>query len=164
MSPFEKKGAKKLHIFKTILRSQHVINWYEFKNLLDIHFYIGVNITDCFVQNTQDHLTYGYDLWNKSTKEHQLSQTANFLAMLAINQDQPKMALKILPELNKMCITDKHFSTLYVRLIALCDCGYFAKAIEIIESNSSYKFRTLKIAPQVVSFSIWSDKIQSSIF
>lgn len=61
--------------------------------------------------------------------------------MLAINQGQPQKALEILPSI------DKHFSSVNVRLLAHCECGQYAEAIEIIENQ----YRNNKISSEVVS-------------
>lgn len=95
------------------------------------------------LQNTKDYLDYALEIWNESNKEHQLTQTANFLAMLAINQNQPVTALEILP------VSDKHFSSTNVRLIALSDCGRFPEAIEILK-NIPTNTRDCKMLEEVV--------------
>lgn len=79
------------------------------------------------------------EVWESCKKEHQLTQSINFLATLAINQEQPKKALEILPPI------DKHLSSVNVRLLALSACGEYSKAIEIIENQKA------KISHEVVS-------------
>lgn len=66
-------------------------------------------------------------IWDNSVKEHQLSQSANFLGMLAVNQKHPEAALEVLP------LFDKHFSSIIVRIIALSECGKFDEAVKHIQ-------------------------------
>lgn len=61
--------------------------------------------------------------------------------MLAINQEQPKRALEILPSI------DKHFSSINVRALAHSECGQYNEAIEIIENQ----YKNHKVSIEVVS-------------
>ncbi|XP_031620264.1 pentatricopeptide repeat-containing protein 2, mitochondrial-like [Contarinia nasturtii] len=88
-----------------------------------------ITFAACYKLNTQDHLSYALEIWNKSVKEHQLSQAINFLCMNAINLNQPEIALEILRP------SDKHFTSLYIRLIALSDCGKYAEAAQVLRSG-----------------------------
>ncbi|XP_031639681.1 pentatricopeptide repeat-containing protein 2, mitochondrial-like [Contarinia nasturtii] len=87
----------------------------------------------CYKLNTEAHLKYGLDLWKKLPKEIQLHQSANFLSMLAINLGHPKTALDILESSKKL--QGNTIITVFIRLIALADCGYFAEAIQCIQQN-----------------------------
>ncbi|XP_031617750.1 uncharacterized protein LOC116337377 [Contarinia nasturtii] len=57
--------------------------------------------------------------------------------MLAINLGQPKTALEILESAKQ-----SHFTPVFVRLIALTDCGHFEEATKLIEEqkNDNPKF------------------------
>lgn len=94
-------------------------------------------------------MDYGLQIWYESVKEHQLNQSMNFLAMLCINQNQPEIALEILPK------PDKHFSSINVRLIALTDCRHYAEAVQILKNTlADIHFSSYKISDSVVC--IWS--------
>lgn len=84
------------------------------------------------MKNSVEEFEYALEVWKTCKIEHQLTQSSNFLAMLAINQKQAEKALEILPPM------DKHFSSINVRLLAHCECGQYAEAIEMIEKQ--YKF------------------------
>lgn len=92
-------------------------------------------------QNTPKDYEYALEVWESCEKLHQLSQAINFLAMLAINQEQPKKALEILPSI------DKHFSSTNVRSLAYLACGQYNEAIEIFENQ----YKEHKISAEVVS-------------
>ncbi|XP_031621674.1 pentatricopeptide repeat-containing protein 2, mitochondrial-like [Contarinia nasturtii] len=98
----------------------------------------------CYKLNTEEHLKYGLQFWNKLPKEKQLFQSGTFLSMLAINLGQPNIALEIL-ESN----IQQHFVQVFVRLIALADCGYFVEAAQLIE-GSKRDFPKITIYDSVV--------------
>lgn len=68
------------------------------------------------------------DVWRNSVKEHQLSQSTNFLSMLAINLRQPETALDILPTV------DKYYQSKHVRILALLNCGHFEEMFHIVKN------------------------------
>lgn len=93
-------------------------------------------------------MDYGLKIWNEVVKEHQLTQSMNFLAMLAINQDQPATALEILP------VPDKHLSSTNIRLIALTDRAHYVEATQIIQNILTHnQFSSYRISDHVVSSS-----------
>lgn len=96
---------------------------------LSLTFLSFVYFNFCKTQNLPKDFDYALEVWKNCKKEHQLTQTVNFLAMLAINQKQTEKALEILPSI------DKHFTSVNVRLLAHCECGQYAEAIEIIENQ-----------------------------
>lgn len=89
-------------------------------------------------QNTAKDWEYALEMWNNCEKQHQLTQSMNFLAMLAINQRQIGKALEILPSI------DKHFSAVNVRILAHCEGGQYTEAIDLIEKN--YKNHSISSA------------------
>lgn len=95
-------------------------------------------------QNTPKDFEYALEVWDSCKKDHQLTQAVNFLAMLAINQEQPKKALEILPSI------DKHFSSINVRALAHSECGQYKEAIEIIENQ----YKKIKISTEVVNYNM----------
>lgn len=88
---------------------------------------IQINASN-LLQNTQEHLDFALQLWDNSVKEHQLTQSVNFLSMLAVNQEHAEIALDILPE------HDKHFSSTFVRIIALANCGNFEEVSQTLKT------------------------------
>lgn len=97
-------------------------------------------------QNTNEHLNFALEVWQNCVKEHQLTQSINFLSMLAINQSQPKIALDILST------NDKHFSSLNIRLLALHACGHLSEIIEIVKRVSDdERYKNVRLSNNVVS-------------
>ncbi|XP_031628642.1 pentatricopeptide repeat-containing protein 2, mitochondrial-like [Contarinia nasturtii] len=94
--------------------------------------------------NTPKHLDYALNVWADSVKEHQMDQSASFLAMLAINQSKPEIALEVLPPDNK------RFSTANVRLIALSECGRFNEAGNTMKDILSTYERGFKISAETI--------------
>lgn len=84
-------------------------------------------------------------MWKNAVKEHQIDHTPSFLAMLAVKQGEPEIALTVLPQDNE------RFSTANVRLIALAECGRFKEAGETISSILSIQERGFKISEETVS-------------
>lgn len=100
-------------------------------------------------QNTPEYFNYAMEVWKGCTKEHQLTQSINFLSVLAIEQGQPQTALEILPP------DDKHFSSINVRLIALAECGHMADVQQIIQNILSHEqYKNYKISTEVVSIRV----------
>ncbi|XP_031618617.1 uncharacterized protein LOC116337831 [Contarinia nasturtii] len=94
--------------------------------------------------NSEAQLEYGLQLWNKLNKETQFFQSGSFLGLLAINLGQPKTALEILESTKQ-----SHVTPVFIRLIALADCGYFAEATKLIEERKK-NFPKSKIYASVV--------------
>lgn len=144
---WRKKAPIHLDIW-IIYCSRPVTNWYVLP-VLTVHNEVTVSfcLSNClyvYLQNTSDDLNLALEIWNNCRKEHQLTQSINFLSVLAINQEQPQMALEILPP------NDKHFSSVNVRLLALSKCGHFAEANEIVQNILSHN-RNVRISLEVVS-------------
>lgn len=139
----EKKGSSTSRhmnylLFAACYKLVRIVNFDRFtmnclNSLLSIHS-----------QNTSEHLDLAMEIWKNCIKEHQLTQSINFLSTLAINQEQPQMALEILPP------NDKHFSSVNVRLLALSKCGHFVEANEIVQNILSHN-RNVRISLEVVS-------------
>lgn len=91
-------------------------------------------------------MDFALQLWDNSVKEHQLTQSVNFLSILAVNQEHAEIALDILPE------PDRHFSSTYVRIIALANCGNFEEVSNIFETLLAAK--SYRISEDVVSKSV----------
>lgn len=72
--------------------------------------------------------------------------------MLAINQEQPKKALEILPS------DDKHFSSINVRSLAHSERGQYNEAIEIIENQ----YKNHKVSVEVVSHTTYCSALLTS--
>lgn len=116
-------------MYKEILQViQKKTNSLEKKGMVPSRFQNYVTFAACYKLNTKDYLDYGLEIYKKLVKEHQLTQTINFLAMLAINQNQPATALDVLQT------PDRHLSSVNVRLIALSNCGQYAEASEILKN------------------------------
>lgn len=97
------------------------------------------------LQNKPDHFKFAFEVWNNSVKDHQLTQSMNFLSMLAINLAQPQTALDILPK------PDKHFSSMNVRLLALLECGHIAEIFETIKGVlTEEQYKNFRISENVV--------------
>lgn len=97
------------------------------------------------LQKTQESFDYAFEIWNKSVKEHQLTQSMNFLSVGAINLGHAKTALDILP------LPDKHFASTNVRLLALSECGQFTEIIHIMKDKISPENKFyFKISEEVV--------------
>lgn len=133
-------------MYKEILEViQKKTNSLEKKGIVPSRFQNYVTFAACYKLNTKDCLDYGLEIYKKIVKEHQLSQTMNFLAMLAINQNQPATALDVLLE------PDRHLSSVNVRLIALSDCGQYAEAAEIVKNIlTDTQLKNYKISEDVV--------------
>lgn len=97
------------------------------------------------LQKTQESFDFAFEIWNKSVKEHQLTQSINFLSMSAINLGHAKTALDILP------LQDKHFASSNVRLLALSECGQFTEIIHLMTDKISTENQFyFKISEEVV--------------
>lgn len=95
------------------------------------------------IQNTSHHLDLALDVWNQSVIEHQLTQTANFLALLAINQSKPSVALSVLPEV------DAHHSSTNIRLVALIESNKIEDVFDILSTVLAQQI--CKVSSEVVS-------------
>ncbi|XP_031639795.1 pentatricopeptide repeat-containing protein 2, mitochondrial-like [Contarinia nasturtii] len=93
----------------------------EKRDMKTTHLLNCITFATCYKLNTQDHLSFALEIWNKSVKEHQLSEAFNFLCMNAVNLDQAKIALDILPA------NDSNFAE-----FVLSDCGKYAEATQVI--------------------------------
>lgn len=103
-------------------------------------------LCDPHLQNTAEYLNYAHEVWTNCVKEHQFTQSVNFLSMLAIKQRQPELALEILPT------DDKYFSSINLRLLALSECGQFEEAIQLTQNILSQDhYQNIKILAEVVS-------------
>lgn len=122
------------------------INWWVFfETSVVTHMLMCLMMMILNLQNTQDHFKFAFEVWNNSVKDHQLTQSMNFLSMSAINLAQPQIALDILPK------PDKHFSSLNVRLLALLECGNFAEIFETIKSIlTEEQYKNFRISENVV--------------
>lgn len=91
-------------------------------------------------------MNYAHEVWQNCVKDHQFTQSINFLSMLAIKQGQPELALEILPT------DDKYFSSINLRLLALSECGQFEEALQLTQNILSLEqYRNIKILAEVVS-------------
>lgn len=106
-------------------------------------------------QNTSHHLDLALDVWNQSVIEHQLTQTANFLALLAINQSKPSVALSVLPEV------DAHHSSTNIRLVALIESNKIEDVFDILTIVLTQQI-SCKISSKVVSILVFI-KIHSKL-
>ncbi|XP_055310687.1 uncharacterized protein LOC129573760 [Sitodiplosis mosellana] len=133
-------------MYKEILQVlQKKRSFLEKKGMIQSRFQNYVTFAACYKLNTKDSLDYGLEIYKNLVKEHQLSQSMNFLAMLAINQDQPATALDVL------VVPDRHFSSINVRLIALSDCGQYAESSEIVKNIlNDTQLRSHRISEHVI--------------
>lgn len=133
-------------MYKEVLQViQKKTNSLKKKGMVPSRFQNYVTFAACYKLNTKDYLDYGLEIYQKSVKEHQLTQTINFLAMLAINQNQAATALDVLQK------PDRHLSSVNVRLIALSDCGQYAEASEILKNIlADTQLKNYKISGNVV--------------
>lgn len=130
---------------ETLQVIQKKTNSLEKKGMVPSRFQNYVTFAACYKLNSKEYLDYGLEVYKKLVKEHQLSQTMNFLAMLAINQNQPATALDVLP------MPDRHLSSVNVRLIALSDCGRYAEVSEIVKNIlTDTQLKNYKISENVV--------------
>lgn len=122
------------------------INWWVFfETSILTHMLICLMMMIFNLQNKPDHFKFAFKVWNNSVKDHQLTQSMNFLSMLAINLAQPQTALDILPK------PDKHFSSMNVRLLALLECGHIAEIFETIKGVlTEEQYKNFRISENVV--------------
>lgn len=122
--------------------------------------YFGAHLIQLFyhrfhfdpTKNTPEDFEYALEVWDSCKKEFQLTQSRNFLAMLAIRQEHPQKALEILPS------SDEHFSSFNVRLLAHFECDEHIEAIEAIEN----RYKNKRIFKDVVSCNIKFIRYSSS--
>lgn len=86
-----------------------------------------------FFQNTVEHFQYAQNVWQRAQNVKQLHRSRFFLAGLAIKQDDPKFALRLIDK-------SSYVTARFIRLIAHTQIGEFDKACDILfRSIQMYK-------------------------
>lgn len=143
------KGSSLLHNYLIFAACYKLVRFKWDYFLYIILLFTKQNMQLILLQNTKDHFDYAMQMWNNSVQEHQLNQSANFVSMLAVNQEQPEVALDILPAF------DKHFSSKIVRIIALSECGKLEEAAEHLKILlQSRNFRISEIVVGKMEFKV----------
>lgn len=121
------------------------INWY--RKLFPVLIIQRYNWDYFCPQNNPTYYNYAMKKWQSLEQHHQLTQSRNFVALLAINQNQPAEALKVLGDV------DIHFSAVFVRLLALTKLERFEEIFNILNENflqENQKYSKSKIPGELV--------------
>lgn len=83
-------------------------------------------------QNTPEHFQYAQDLFYSTKHAKQVSRSTYLLAGLALKQNEPTVALNLLPE-NRAYVTIR-----FIRLMAFTQSGRLDRACEILRQTAHF--------------------------
>lgn len=102
-----------------------------------------MELTEFFLlQNTADHFKYAQDLWKEAENVKQLHRSRYFLAGLAMKQNSPEIALRLVDG------PSSYVTMRFIRLMAYTQLDDFNKACDLLQQTiENYKLKSTKNKP-----------------